>query len=144
MYVGNIFLILLSIPLIGVFVRLLKVRAGILAPLTILITMVGVYSIRNNAFDMFLVVALGLLGYGMKKLGFEPGPFVLAFVLGKLLESSFRRSMRLFGGDFIGFVQRPVSAVLVVVLVLTVVVVPILRAVRGRQAARAEQVVSNA
>ncbi|MEV0806636.1 tripartite tricarboxylate transporter permease [Micromonospora sp. NPDC050200] len=138
MYVGNIFLLLLSIPLIGVFVRLLRVRAAILAPLTVLITMVGVYSIRNNVFDMFLVVALGLLGYGMKKLGFEPGPFVLAFVLGELLESSFRRSMRLFEGDFTGFVQRPVSASLVALLVLTVVVVPALRAIRGRQAAQVE------
>jgi putative tricarboxylic transport membrane protein len=98
--------------------------------------MIGVYSIRNNAFDMFLVIALGILGYGMKKLGFEPGPFVLAFVLGKLLESSFRRSMRLFDGDVLGFFRRPVSAVLVAVLLVTVVVVPILRMVRSRQAAR--------
>jgi putative tricarboxylic transport membrane protein len=79
----------------------------------------------------------------MKKLGFEPGPFVLAFVLGKLLESSFRRSMRLFEGDFTGFVQRPVSAVLVVVFLLTVVVVPVLRTVRGRQAERVEREVSH-
>lgn len=134
MYLGNIILLLLSIPLIGVFVRLLKVRAGILAPLTVLVTMIGVYSIRNNAFDMFLVVGLGILGYGMKKLGFEPGPFVLAFVLGKLLEASFRRSMRLFDGDVLGFFQRPVSAVLVAVLVLTIVVIPVLRMVRNRQA----------
>jgi putative tricarboxylic transport membrane protein len=136
MYLGNLILLLLSIPLIGVFVRLLRVRAGILAPLTVLVTMIGVYSIRNNAFDMFLVIALGILGYGMKKLGFEPGPFVLAFVLGKLLESSFRRSMRLFDGDVLGFFRRPVSAVLVAVLLVTVVVVPLLRMVRGRQAAR--------
>jgi putative tricarboxylic transport membrane protein len=136
MYLGNLILLLLSIPLIGVFVRLLRVRAGILAPLTVLVTMIGVYSIRNNAFDMFLVIALGILGYGMKKLGFEPGPFVLAFVLGKLLESSFRRSMRLFDGDVLGFFRRPVSAVLVAVLLVTVVVVPILRMVRSRQAAR--------
>ncbi|MCW6006236.1 tripartite tricarboxylate transporter permease [Micromonospora sp. CPCC 205371] len=136
MYLGNLILLLLSIPLIGVFVRLLRVRAGILAPLTVLVTMIGVYSIRNNAFDMFLVIALGILGYGMKKLGFEPGPFVLAFVLGKLLESSFRRSMRLFDGDVLGFFRRPVSAVLVAVLLITIVVVPVLRMVRSRQAAR--------
>ncbi|SDL25438.1 putative tricarboxylic transport membrane protein [Glycomyces sambucus] len=140
MYVGNLLLLALSIPLIGVFVRMLKVRPGVLAPLTVVITMLGVYSIRNNAFDMLLVVGLGLLGYGMRKLGFEPGPFVLAFVLGSLLEASFRRSMRLFGGDVTEFVQRPVSGVLVAVLVLTVVVVPLLRGVRARQSAAAARV----
>lgn len=139
MYLGNILLLLLSIPFIGVFVRMLKVRPGVLAPITVVITMLGVYSIRNNAFDMLLVIGLGLVGYGMRKLGFEPGPFVLAFVLGSLLEASFRRSMRIFGGDVTEFVQRPVSGTLVVVLVLAVVVVPVLRAVRTRQTASAEQ-----
>lgn len=138
MYVGNLLLLILSIPLIGVFVRMLKVRPGILAPVTIVITMLGVYSIRNNSFDMLLAVALGLVGYGMRKLGFEPGPFVLAFVLGSLLEGSFRRSMRIFGGDVTEFVQRPVSGTLVGILVLTVVVVPVLRSVRARQTAAAE------
>jgi putative tricarboxylic transport membrane protein len=138
MYLGNLLLLVLSIPLIGVFVRMLKVRPGVLAPITVVITMLGVYSIRNNAFDMLLAVALGLVGYGMRKLGFEPGPFVLAFVLGSLLEGSFRRSMRIFGGDVTEFVQRPVSGVLAGVLVLTVVVVPVLRTVRARQAAAAE------
>ncbi|RRS00734.1 tripartite tricarboxylate transporter permease [Glycomyces terrestris] len=139
MYVGNLLLLALSIPLIGVFVRMLKVRPGVLAPLTVVITMLGVYSIRNNAFDMLLVIALGLLGYGMRKLGFEPGPFVLAFVLGSLLEASFRRSMRIFGGDVTEFVQRPVSGSLVAVLVLTAVIVPVLRKVRTRQSGAAEQ-----
>jgi putative tricarboxylic transport membrane protein len=133
MYVGNLLLLVLSIPLIGVFVRMLKVRPGILAPITVVITMLGVYSIRNNAFDMLLVIGLGLLGYGMRKLGFEPGPFVLAFVLGSLLEASFRRSMRIFGGDVTEFVQRPVSGTLVAILVLSVVVIPVLRTVRSRQ-----------
>jgi putative tricarboxylic transport membrane protein len=139
MYVGNLLLLALSIPLIGVFVRMLKVRPGILAPITVVITMLGVYSIRNNAFDMLLVIGLGLLGYGMRKLGFEPGPFVLAFVLGSLLEASFRRSMRLFGGDVTEFVQRPVSGTLVAFLVLAVVIVPLLRGVRARQAVVAER-----
>ncbi|THV42541.1 tripartite tricarboxylate transporter permease [Glycomyces buryatensis] len=139
MYLGNLLLLALSIPLIGVFVRMLKIRPGILAPITIVITMLGVYSIRNNAFDMVLAVALGLVGYAMRKLGFEPGPFVLAFVLGSLLEGSFRRSMRIFGGDVTEFVQRPLSATLVGVLVLTVVIIPVLRVVRARQVVRAAE-----
>jgi putative tricarboxylic transport membrane protein len=84
------------------------------------------------------VIGLGLLGYGMRKLGFEPGPFVLAFVLGSLLEASFRRSMRIFGGDVTEYVKQPVSGTLVAILVLTVVVVPLLRKVRTRQTAGAE------
>jgi putative tricarboxylic transport membrane protein len=139
MYLGNILLLVLSIPLIGLFVRMLKVRPGILAPITVVITMIGTYSIRNNAFDMLLVIGLGLLGYGMRKLGFEPGPFVLAFVLGSLLEASFRRSMRIFDGDVTEYVQQPVSATLVAILVVTVVVVPLLRRVRTRQTAGAEE-----
>ena len=138
MYLGNILLLLLSIPLIGLFIRVLKVRPGILAPLTILITMIGVYSIRNNTFDMFLVVGLGVIGYGMKKLGFEPGPFVLAFVLGRLLEASFRRSMRLFDGDLLGFFQRPLSASLAALFILLAVAVPALRMLRARQGSSSE------
>jgi putative tricarboxylic transport membrane protein len=140
MYLGNVILLLLSIPLIGVFVRLLRVRTAILAPLTVLVTMIGVYSIRNNVFDMFLAIALGLLGYAMKKLGFEPGPFVLAFILGELLEASFRRSMRLFDGDLTGFIQRPVSAALCAILLLAILVVPLLRTIRRRQTMRLQRV----
>ena len=72
-----------------------------------LITLLGVYSIRNSVFDMQLVIALGALGYLMKKLGLEPGPLVLAFVLGGLLEKSFRQSMRIFDGDLTEFVGTP-------------------------------------
>ena len=107
MYIGNLLLLAMSIPLIGLFVRVLTVRPSILAPLTVLITLLGVYSIRNSVFDMQLVIALGALGYLMKKLGLEPGPLVLAFVLGGLLEKSFRQSMRIFDGDLTEFVATP-------------------------------------
>ena len=92
MYIGNLILLLLSIPLVGVFVRILRVRPAILAPITALITILGVYTIRNSVFDIFLMIFFGVVGYLMKKTGFEPGPMVLAFVLGSLIESSFRRS----------------------------------------------------
>ncbi|GLZ34724.1 hypothetical protein Lesp02_69110 [Lentzea sp. NBRC 105346] len=136
MYIGNVFLLLFSVPLIGIFVRLLRVRPGILAPLTMLVTMIGVYSIRNNVFDLFLVLGLGVIGYGMKKLGFEPGPFVLAFVLGDILESAFRRSMRMFGGDLTGFLHRPIAASLLVFLVGSVVVVSVFRRYRNGKHSR--------
>jgi putative tricarboxylic transport membrane protein len=133
MYIGNLLLLAMSIPLIGLFVRVLSVPPSILAPVTVLITLLGVYSIRNSVFDMQLVIALGVLGYLMKKSGLEPGPLVLAFVLGGLLEKSFRQSMRIFDGDLTGFVGRPISASLLAALFVLAVVVPTATAIRSRR-----------
>ncbi|MFT4470460.1 tripartite tricarboxylate transporter permease [Arthrobacter sulfonylureivorans] len=121
MYIGNILLLIMSIPLVGLFVRILRVRAAILAPITALITLLGAYTIRNSMFDVLLVVLFGAVGYLMKKFGFEPGPLVLAFVLGALLESSLRRSLLVLEGDVAGFMGRPISATLLVVFVLVAV-----------------------
>ena len=78
--------------MVGIFVRILRVRPAILAPITALITILGVYTINNSIFDIFVMIAFGVVGYLMKKTGFEPGPMVLAFVLGAILEDSVRRS----------------------------------------------------
>jgi putative tricarboxylic transport membrane protein len=131
MYIGNVLLLAMSIPLIGLFIRVLSVRPSILVAVTILITLLGVYSVRNSVFDMQLVIALGVLGYLMKKSGLEPGPLVLAFVLGGLLEKSFRQSMRIFDGDLTGFAGRPISASLLVALFLLAVVAPAATAIRS-------------
>ena len=136
MYIGNVLLLIMSIPLVGVFVRILRVRAAILAPVTALITMIGAYTINNSVFDVLLVVVFGAVGYLMKKFGFEPGPLVLAFVLGSLLESSLRRSLLMFDGSAAGFFTRPISATLLVVFVV-VAVLPLIRSVRNRRAAGA-------
>ena len=85
MYIGNLILLILSIPLVGIFVKILRVRPAILAPITALITILGVYTINNSVFDIFVMIAFGIVGYLMKKTGFEPGPLVLAFVLGSLV-----------------------------------------------------------
>ncbi|UNK46292.1 tripartite tricarboxylate transporter permease [Arthrobacter sulfonylureivorans] len=132
MYIGNILLLIMSIPLVGLFVRILRVRAAILAPITALITLLGAYTIRNSMFDVLLVVLFGAVGYLMKKFGFEPGPLVLAFVLGALLESSLRRSLLVLDGDVAGFMGRPISATLLVVFVL-VAVWPMVKSVMDRR-----------
>jgi putative tricarboxylic transport membrane protein len=134
MYIGNLFLLLLSIPLVGIFVRLLRVRPAILAPLTALITVLGVYTLNNSVFDIFVMMFFGVVGYLMKKTGFEPGPLVLAFVLGALVEDNFRRSMLLFGGDPLGFFTRPISATLLVIFVI-VAVLPLVKLVLDRRTA---------
>jgi putative tricarboxylic transport membrane protein len=126
MYIGNILLLIMSIPLVGLFVRILRVRPAILAPITVLITLIGVYTVNNSVFDIVLVIAFGALGYLMKKLGFDPGPLVLAFVLGSLLEDSLRRSLLIFDGDPTSFFTRPISGTLLAIF-LVVAFFPMLK-----------------
>lgn len=130
MYVGNILLLIMSIPLVGLFVKILRVRPAILAPITVLITLVGVYTVNNAVFDIVLVIIFGVVGYLMKKLGFEPGPLVLAFVLGSLLEESLRRSLLLFDGDPTGFLTRPISGALLALFLLVALYSPVRSALR--------------
>jgi putative tricarboxylic transport membrane protein len=136
MYLGNIFLLIMSVPLVGVFIRILRVRGTILAPITVLITMLGVYTVQSSVFDMFIVIFFGVIGYLMKKFGFEPGPLVLAFVLGSLLEDNFRRSLRIFNGDITGFLTRPISGTLIVAILFVAVLLPALNTVRKRSRVR--------
>lgn len=122
MYIGNLMLLMLNIPMIGIFVQMLRVRPGILAAFTLLVTLVGVFSINNDVTDMWVVLAFGVIGWLMKKTGFEPGPLVLAFVLGLILERSFRQSMLLSDGSLGIFVQRPISGVLSALMVVFLIV----------------------
>lgn len=113
MFLGNIVLLVLNLPMVGVFVQLLRVRAGILGAITVLITMVGVYAVNSRPFDLVLVLGAGVLGYLMRKAGFEPGPLVLAFILGGVIDEAFRKSLLMSNGDPVIFVARPVAAVIV-------------------------------
>jgi putative tricarboxylic transport membrane protein len=119
-------------------VRILRIRPAILAPITTLITLIGAYTVRNDVFDIGLVIAFGVLGYLMKKTGFDPGPLVLAFVLGSLLESSLRRSLLLFDGNPAGFLTRPISGVLFACFV-AVILLPIARTVLNRRRANRDR-----
>ncbi|MFC5832100.1 tripartite tricarboxylate transporter permease [Nonomuraea insulae] len=126
MYIGNILLLIMSIPMVGVFVKILRVRPAILAPITVLITLLGAYTVNNQVYDVYMVIVFGLLGYLMKKFGFEPGPLVLAFVLGSMIENSSRQALLIFGGDPTGFFTRPISGT-VLALVVAVAVWPLIR-----------------
>jgi putative tricarboxylic transport membrane protein len=112
MYLGNILLLFINIPLIGVWVQILKVPSKLLHPLILLFCIVGVYSIRNTLFDVGMMMLFGVLGYLMDKFEYEPAPLVLAFVLGPILEQGLRQSLRLSGGSFLIFFNRPLSAIL--------------------------------
>ncbi|MEV4566718.1 tripartite tricarboxylate transporter permease [Nonomuraea sp. NPDC049419] len=136
MYIGNILLLIMSIPMVGVFVRILRVRPAILAPITVLITLLGAYTVRNQVYDIFLVIAFGVLGYLMKKFGFEPGPLVLAFVLGTMIESSARQGLLIFGGNPAGFLTRPISGTVFAIVVI-VAAWPLIRRLVRRKPAQA-------
>jgi putative tricarboxylic transport membrane protein len=121
MYIGNIFLIILNVPLIGLFVQLLKVPNLVMYPLILLICFIGAFTTANNPFDILIVGILGLLGYAMKKLDYDPAPLVLAFVVGPILERTLRQSLLISGGDPSIFFTRPVSRALVIATVLFLV-----------------------
>lgn len=112
MYLGNVFLLVLNLPLIPVWVQVLKIPYRILFPLIILLCLIGAYSVNNSSFDLFVMILFGLLGYLMKKFGYEGAPLVLAFVLGPMLETALRQSLRISQGSFMVFVTRPISAIL--------------------------------
>ena len=137
MYVGIIFLLVLNLPLIGIFVQILRVPAPILMSSILAVAVLGVYSVRNSVFDVLLMFVFGFVGYALKKLSVPLGPLVLGFILAPILEAELRRSLRLSEGSFMIFVERPISLAVAGLLVLLVVssVVPwrkVIRRVRGR------------
>ncbi|MER2536388.1 MAG: tripartite tricarboxylate transporter permease, partial [Rhizobiaceae bacterium] len=129
MWIGNLMLIILNLPLIGLWVKLLTVPYYMLFPIIMAFCAIGVYSVNSNAYDLYAVAFFGLLGYVLAKLRCEPAPLLLGFVLGPLLEEHLRRAMILGRGDPMTFVTRPISATLLVIalLVLVIVLLPSVR-----------------
>lgn len=113
MYVGNVMLLILNLPLIGLWVRLLKVPYTFLFPFILLFSMIGVYSLNNSPPEIFLMILFGVFGFLAKKFGYEAAPLILALVLGPLMENAFRQSLILSGGSFLIFLNRPISAILI-------------------------------
>jgi putative tricarboxylic transport membrane protein len=123
MWIGNLMLVILNLPLIGLWVRLLKVPYWVLFPVIMAFCSIGVYSVNANVYDLAAVAVFGLLGYGLLKLGCEPAPLLLGFVLGPMLEENLRRAMILGRGDPTVFVTRPISLALLLLAVAVLVVV---------------------
>lgn len=129
MWIGNLMLILLNLPLIGLWVKLLTIPYYMLFPAIIAFCSIGVYSVNSNVFDLYAVAFFGLIGYVLAKLRCEPAPLLLGFVLGPLLEEHLRRAMIMSRGDATTFVTRPISLTLLLlaVAVLVVVLLPSIR-----------------
>lgn len=118
MWIGNLFLVILNLPLIGLWVRMIMVPYRLLYPAILVFCAIGVFSLRNSQFDVYMMALFGILGYVFSKLGCEPAPMLLAFILGPLMEEFLRRAMLLSRGDPLVFVQRPISATLLGIAVL--------------------------
>ncbi len=132
MWLGNLMLLVINLPLIGVWVRFLKVPYRLMFPAIVIVCCVGIYSVNNSAGDVLLTAFVALFGYAASRLGFESAPLLLGFVLGRLLEENLRRALAISRGDLTVFVTRPVSAWLLFtgLIVLVVAVLPNIRARR--------------
>ena len=125
MWIGNLMLLIINMPLIGLWVKLLKVPYNMLFPAILMFCSIGIYSINNNPFDVCMTAFFGFVGYSLIKMGFEVAPLLLGFVLGKLMEEYLRRSILMSRGDwsvFVDFANRPISAGLIVIAVLLVII----------------------
>ena len=126
MWIGNLMLLIINLPLIGLWVRLLKVPYRLMYPAILVFCCIGIYSINNSPEDVMLTALFGMTGYALIKFGFEPAPLLLGFVLGRMLEEKFRQALTLSHGNFMTFAERPVSAVLLVIaaVVIFIAVLP--------------------
>jgi putative tricarboxylic transport membrane protein len=122
MYIGNLMLLILNLPLVTVFAQLLKLPGYAMYPLILGVSMIGVYTASGSLFDLGLLTVFGLLGYAMRKLQFPTGPLVLGLVLGDSLEKAFRQTLMMSQGDLSILWQRPIPAVLLALTVLLLIV----------------------
>lgn len=125
MFVGNVLLVVMNLPLANVWAKVVKVPYKVLFPIIIIVSVVGMYSLRNNVFDVWLMLAFGLAGYVLKKAEFPLAPIILTFVLGSMLEQSLTQSMVMFDGNFLAIFTRPIAGTIfgfaLLVLILSVI-----------------------
>jgi len=133
MWIGNLMLLVLNLPLIGVWVRLVRIPYDLLYPAILVFCVIGVYSLSNSVFDIYVMLAFGIIGYLLSKLGCEPAPLVLGMLLGPMLEEYLQRAMLLARGNPIVFVERPMSASLLAlsVIILAAAALPFVRRKRA-------------
>jgi len=139
MYIGNLMLLILNLPLIPMWVKFLKIPYPILFPFILLFCLIGVYTINNNVFDIYLMVFFGIFGYLVRKFDFEAAPFILAVVLGPMMEKALRQSLIMSKGDFSIFVTRPLSGVIWAVAIFLLVLPLITKVSKPAKIATSEE-----
>jgi putative tricarboxylic transport membrane protein len=136
MYVGNFILLILNLPLVGLFVSVLRMPQHVLATLVLLLCLVGAYSLNNSQLDLWVLVVFGMFGYGLRKLAIDPSPLIVAMVLGPLMEKTLRQALFMERGNVLVLVGRPLTAALLVIGAVVLVTPPLVRFLRGPRAAR--------
>jgi TctA family transporter len=133
MWIGNIMLLIINLPLVGIWVQLLRFPYPLLFPCILTFSCIGVYAVEMSSFDVLVMLAFGVVGFILKKLDAEPAPLVLAFIIGPMIEENFRRSLTFSRGEFAIFVERPISVCLLVAtaLLLVALIVPRFRRYRS-------------
>ncbi|BAC15203.1 tripartite tricarboxylate transporter permease [Oceanobacillus iheyensis] len=139
MYIGNIFLLVLNLPLIPYFVKILKVPRPLLISLVIISSLIGVYAVSFSTFDLYLLVLFGILGYFMRVFAFPAAPFILAFILGGMMEQALRQSLTISGGSWSIFYTSPLAVSLFVVMIIALVVPAWRDRVRRKKAEEEEE-----
>jgi TctA family transporter len=135
MWIGNLMLIVLNLPLIGIWIKLLTVPYRFLFPAIVIFCAIGLYTLNNNNFDVFMAAAFAVAGYVFYKLNCEAAPLLLGFILGPMMEENLRRALLLSRGDWSTFATRPLSAGLLIAALLLVVIVSLPAIKKGRQEA---------
>ena len=123
MWIGNLMLVVLNLPLIGIWIKLLTVPYRFLFPAIVTFCCIGTYSLNNNSFDVFMTALFAIIGYGFYKLGCEPAPLLLGYILGPMMEENLRRALLLSRGDWATFVSKPLSAGLLAAAALLIIIV---------------------
>jgi putative tricarboxylic transport membrane protein len=121
MYVGNLMLLALNLPLVGLFVNLLRIPYGYLYPLIIMFCIIGVYEVAHSIVDVWIMLIMGVVGYALKKFSFDPAPLVLGLVIAPILEMSLRQSLIMSDGNWLIFVTRPIAGTLMAVCAVLLV-----------------------
>jgi putative tricarboxylic transport membrane protein len=136
MYIGNLMLLILNLPLVGVFVTVLRLPQHLLATLVLLLCLVGAFSLSNSFLDLWVLVIFGVFGYALRKLKVDPSPMVVALVLGPMMEKTLRQALFLTRGSVVDLVARPLSATILILAAAALCGPPLFRLVRGRRVAK--------
>ena len=134
LYVGNVILLILNLPLVGLFVSVLRLPQHVLATIVLLLCLIGAYSLNNSQLDLWVLVVFGLFGYGLRKLAIDPSPLVVALVLGPLMEKTLRQSLFMARGSWLEIVSRPLTLTLLLLGILALTGPPLMRLLRRRGA----------
>ena len=133
MYLGNVMLLVLNLPLVQLFAQITKIPKPILLPLITLLCLVGVYSVNSSYVDLYVLALFGILGFILRDLGYAPAPLVLALVIGPMMESAMRESLMINQGAITPMIFRPIAGTIYLAAALALIIPPVLRVIRRKR-----------